>query len=576
MLQDFIVEKNKYFIDGFNGDFVFLSSSPCSKFGGFFARLGNDWFRTISFIENLECACCLEGGFYFRADGDVFLDCRRIFDLRAWGRHYVVSIKGNHFGNVEDYCVVVRFSKVNDPKEPSGEEYSLFLAIRGDFSFSLSEEWVKHEYPFDLERNSPPFSRFVFRLGRISGSACMSVSFDEADAVKKVKILHESLDKLLLQKELVVESFAEGIKDVVPVLPVKSVKSAKLRKTAVNKSPDFMTAAAAAAARSLFSLSYDDSLLAGIPWFVYSWARDELISSKALFLLGKKDFAKRIVFKWLDRLSGINLRTPLGIMSDSWWLFLRAEEMLDSLNRSEKTKLKRVLKDNLKKIVLSNGIVLNGPDQSTWMDSLERRGALEVNALVLAGCRLADVLKIKNFGKELRADVRKIFFRDGRLKDCVGCVGGNVVRPNVFIAAYVYPELLSRKEWCEVFDNALRTLWLPWGGLSTIDKSSSLFHKTHTGENPESYHNGDSWFWINNLAAIVLHRFGKKRFSFYINKIAEASSKEILKMGAIGHHAELSDAQKLSSKGCLSQAWSAALFVELMFELSKSKTKKVK
>ena len=122
----------------------------------------------------------------------------------------------------------------------------------------------------------------------------------------------------------------------------------------------------------------------------------------------------------------------------------------------------------------------------------------------------------------------------------------------------------------------MKKLWLPWGGISSVDKRSPLFHKLHTGEISDSYHNGDSWFWINNLTAIVLHRFGKKKYSFYINKIAEASSKEILKMGAIGHHAELSDAQKLSSKGCLSQAWSAALFVELMFELSKSKTKKVK
>ena len=79
-------------------------------------------------------------------------------------------------------------------------------------------------------------------------------------------------------------------------------------------------------------------------------------------------------------------------------------------------------------------------------------------------------------------------------------------RPNIYIAAYIYPELLTRDEWTTCFKNITPSLWLSWGGLSTIDKKHPLYTKTHTGEITQSYHRGDSWFWINNLAVLVMKR----------------------------------------------------------------------
>lgn len=84
-----------------------------------------------------------------------------------------------------------------------------------------------------------------------------------------------------------------------------------------------------------------------------------------------------------------------------------------------------------------------------------------------------------------------------------------------------------------------------------------------------SYHRGDSWFWINNLAAICMHRLDKKKYQQQIKFICEASMKDILFNGIPGHHAELSSASELRSEGCLSQAWSAATFIELVHELKK-------
>ena len=208
--------------------------------------------------------------------------------------------------------------------------------------------------------------------------------------------------------------------------------------------------------------------------------------------------------------------------------------------------------------------------KETWMDSISREGAcIEIQALTLAACKLARKLKKPlKIEKELKKKVIEEFWNRIYLKDRAN---DETIRPNLFIAAYAYPELLSKKQWIKCFDYVLPKLWLDWGGLSTINKFDSRFCKEHTGEDSKSYHNGDSWFWINNLAALVLYRTDKNRYKNYIKHILKASTKEILKIGAIGNHCELSSAKALKSEGCLVQAWSAAMYIELVNAVKKWK-----
>jgi hypothetical protein len=67
----------------------------------------------------------------------------------------------------------------------------------------------------------------------------------------------------------------------------------------------------------------------------------------------------------------------------------------------------------------------------------------------------------------------------------------------------------------------------------------------------------------------VLNRISPTKFKNYIKKIALASSNDILFNGYIGCASEVSSAAEQKSEGCLSQAWSNAMFVELMDELEK-------
>ncbi|MBR9705796.1 hypothetical protein GOV14_02055 [Candidatus Pacearchaeota archaeon] len=264
------------------------------------------------------------------------------------------------------------------------------------------------------------------------------------------------------------------------------------------------------------------------------------------------------------------------------WHFKRWYDLINKLHKKQLLE-KYFSKGDIKKIVnklrvflkleMNNHVndkFVNSNPKETWMDSIDRAGVnIEMQALQLSMYKLIFGITrnplYKEMENELKSKVKEEFWNGKYLKDNLS---EPTIRPNVFIAAYVYPDLLTVKEWESCFENVLPKLWLKWGGLATIDKSSPDFNESYSGENPKSYHNGDSWFWINNLAAVVLLRVNKKKFKKYIDKIVKASTTDILWSGMIGHHSELSSAKELRSEGCLCQAWSSALYIELMDELN--------
>jgi len=469
---------------------------------------------------------------------DILFDCKMNYDNREWGRNYEFSM--------ENKALLVHFQKKNDSRENSEfGEYSFWLALYG-CEFEKLQQWEEQHYSYDELRSSPPFSRWILRGCRAHGSFAMAVSSSKAEALQLA--INSWKRKSQLAKES--EDFAS---DMIADIEIKNGE---------------MRAAAECAHYSLVCLRENHGLCAGLPWFHQRWARDELVSTKALLHSGQKSLAKVILFSWLEKLQGHKLPGTLTpSIADSGWLFLRFEDYLPELKKQERDWLIRKLENYLREVEknLKDGLVVNGP-RETWMDSIDRPGArIEIQALTLASCRLYRQLKAEHpLEQKLKSRVKEMFWKNNHLSD-----GANddTIRPNIFIAAYAYPELLSKREWLHCFDYVLPKLWLDWGGLSTIDTSHSSFVAQHTGENPKSYHSGDSWYWINNLAAFVLFAFDKKKYRDNIQHILKASTKEILYEGACGHHAELSSAKEFKSQGCLAQAWSAAMYIELVEEL---------
>lgn len=477
------------------------------------------------------------------ADVDVLFDCKLNYDNRIWGRMYKFFIENN--------ALLVHFEKVHDSRE-SAEfgEYGFWLALYGA-KFEPIEKWEEAHYADDEARQSPPFSRWVLRGCRARGSFVVAFGASKHDALN-----------LAIQTWHKRDSLADEAKKFASQL-IKDVEISGDLGRAVD-----------AARYSLSCLQENHGLFAGLPWFHQRWARDELVCVKALLFAGQKSLAKVILFSWLDKI--MQDGSLPGVLSpkiaDGAWLFARFIDYLKFCDLSAQERAFLLAKLEVFLHYVKKGFIVNNA-RETWMDSIDRPGArIEVQALALAACKLAKLLKKPvEFESDFKECVKQAFLEGGMLKD-----GANdsTVRPNLFIAAYVYPELLPKREWIKCFDAVLPKLWLDWGGLSTVDVSDSRFCSQHTGEKPKSYHNGDSWFWINNLAAIVLARADKSRYKNYIEHILKASTDEILYNGAIGHHAELSSAKEMKSQGCFAQAWSAAMYIELLDELfGKSLTK---
>ena len=478
------------------------------------------------------------------ASVEIFFDIKDPYESPEFGRNYRVW--------KEDGAIIVNFTQEN------GKIPEIFAAIWGDFGIiEIKEEWIKHDYDYDRVRGDKPFERWVFKPAKILASRiAVAAALTKDEAINKVR---EAWSDRLAKKNGELSLIFNSELDAAQQAAARALAMLKVKKNGKS------------------------ALRAGLPWFFQIWRRDEAVSLKGLSLV---DPAAAIDIFWrqIEELAAEDFKYRDSVDAIGW-LFLRAGEFIDAgkFGIEETKRIFGVLEKSIEKLLVEdtkNDLAVHGLKQ-TWMDSLERRGAaIEIQALRLRmyalAARIADTEEKKNYYYNLEAAawirIRDKFFQNGKLADIYNPVTGRAdfkVRPNVFLAAYAYPELLKKSEWAEVFDNTLEKLWLDWGGLSTLDKKDAGFCGSDTGVDPTAYHNGDSWFWVNNLAAVVLNRFDREKYENYINKIFEASANDILWHGAIGCASEISSAEKYASAGCVNQAWSNATFLELAAELKR-------
>lgn len=567
------------------GGYALFGETPASRFEGLFFRRNGQLYKTIESLKyNIpaervtNALWCIE-----RQHGTVTekivmphgrdallldlsapleininLDVKQSYDNRVWGREYELT--------VEKGCLLFHFTKKTDSRDDNKafhDEFDCWIAICAQpLDYQPIKQWEEHYYPYDNSRGSLPDRRWV-HVGAAIRCSRVSIGFGltKDEAVKTAREVLSKASRIMEDEEERVSALSKK--------PLKNSEADVARNCCVH---------------ALDALSVaDEGLYAGLPWFFQYWARDELISVRGLLAAGKAPLAKTITLRYLAQLRDGQLRTQPGanlLAADApGWLFHRLENICNYEDRNNVTILstkertmvqEKLLEylDTIQRFRLQDGLIVNGP-QETWMDTVwendDRKGArIEIQALALANCRFYKYLtgKEHNLAKVLKETVRELKRKNALCDGKDDCT----IRPNIFIAAYVYPELFNRKEWTATITTALGKLWLPWGGIATIDRSSPLFTPSYTGENNKSYHRGDSWFWINNIAAIVMLRINKRLFERFINKIVNASTHELLSMGVSGYSAEVSSAEQLRSEGCLAQTWSVATLLELLEE----------
>lgn len=580
------------------GGFVSLSQSNISKFQGV---TFSEFFDAYKFIENIavegniiklinkfyEIERVRDNGinetifmpkgrnsFLYKLNETkeiiIDLDPRRYFDFREWGRDFEI------YG--EDNRLIVKYAKRTDKREDKShgkKEYEIYMAVIPDsLDYEKIERWEKREYSYDKERKGA-FERYVFRAFKIKAKRLIfGFGTTKEKAIEEASFTKENLDELVNERIAQIKRF--GTKKLIS----REIRMANL--CCQNALNELVT-----------RIGSTDGIFAGYYWFSEFWARDELVSLLVFLKRKNFDFVKNVLFRYLnliDNKGRVPNRIPpteTGSADAVGWLFkgvsdfiemlIRQGELQSYINYREALFIKHSLEKSIHNLLEhhSKNDFITNDKKETWMDSIERDGIrIEMQAMVLNMYkllrRLSRMLKDKSseiFAKEkertLLKNVRKYFWNGHYLNDGID---DKTIRPNVFIAYYVYPELLKRKEWIVCFDNILPRLFVDFG-LASVDTHSLLFNPLHTGEDDKSYHNGDSWYWLNNIAAICLWRLGKFRYAKYIHKILHGSTRDILWFRIPGHASEISSAREQKSFGCLSQAWSAATYIELVEEL---------
>jgi hypothetical protein len=389
------------------------------------------------------------------------------------------------------------------------------LLIEADSPLNFQEAWKEKFFDFDFQRNSPPFNWYVF--DGIFGKARemkIKIVFPETRTIADYTLTNADSNLSLRKSAL------------------------SLRGSALN----FLLS-------RLNSLVLDNYLPAGFSWFYENWYRDELLS---MFLMQPlwKDFSEQRIKFYLYNLENIwNKNKPDGsLAADTFLLFLLnlpQDLFLIHFNLLEKYLQKWREEFNLD----------NLPPYSTWMDTLERKNALEIDVLYLKALRrFAKVnKKYTNLANNLKERIIK------KIKE-------NLIDVNLVFAFLFLEDIFTLNEWKSFFEKLLKENYLLWGGLATLPLNNPKFLDEDDGEKANAYHQGDSWYFLNNLLAYSLAKIDFKKFKNFIQKIIENSFLDLFFDGALGWSSEISSAKERKSEGCLVQTWSiASLFFLLSF-----------
>lgn len=545
-------------------DFATFYNAQQSRYEGFYvahegsfvktvARIGSRGAADVLELDHHKCCAALHSGknteVFSIASGEpvlvyenlskesmvVRLDMRDQFYIPQWGRHY------DFYEDKKSVIVSYRDDRLVEP---------IFLAILHDGAFHPMGEWVPVEYERDRKRNSEPAVVYEYDLGEFSGKKLVFAFGETAQ---------EALDRARRYK-----GFSQA----------KVIAKRKVKPKLTGKKPDAAAKklASECAHDALDSLFVKDSMLAGMPWFTKAWVRDELISLPAM----PKPKARAILAKYIhtewegDKLPVIfggenRCSDGIGLLS---WAVLFGRYLLDE---EEKRLLGTNLVRSIEALEVTEneyGFVPSG-ERESWMDSIERVGyPIETQALYSKILQLAHLLTKNERYEEKRAvllkNIHAHYFVNGYVHDRLG---DDTIRPNLFLAAFFAPEILSKTEWEKCFDKVLPALWLEWGGLASVDMRDQRFCDISAGEHDTSYHCGDSWFFVNNIAALVLYDTNPTKFAQYIDGIYDASTWEILWHNYAGCPGEISSARALESWGCGLQGFSAAAYVYLASHL---------
>jgi predicted glycogen debranching enzyme len=318
------------------------------------------------------------------------------------------------------------------------------------------------------------------------------------------------------------------------------------------------------------------TVIAGYHWFG-DWGRDTMISLPGLTLLqGRFDDAEAILARFIDGMQGGRIPTrfePSGPVyydfDGTLWMVDRLKEYVRyaGVERGAAFVASRWLR--IRSVVEGYSALLEGGlvrhKSGTWMDTLERSDAVEVQALwynalhVLEGLAVlvGDSLDCGKLMSDFESAFMDKYWNGSYLDDCLG---DDRLRPNQVIAASLEYSPVPASQAAALMGLVKDELLTPCG-LRTLDRADPKYSKRYSGgvdERTGQYHNGTVWPWLLGPYAKTAARLGGNKGRRHALEVLKPMFARITD-GCMGTIAEVYDAEPPhAARGAVSQAWSVA------------------
>jgi glycogen debranching enzyme len=296
---------------------------------------------------------------------------------------------------------------------------------------------------------------------------------------------------------------------------------------------------------SLLNLSYgrnDTGILAGHPWFQSYWARDTFWSLLGLIDAGEFELTHEMLKNFAERgLPGrifLEGESDSHARSDTYPLFVIAAKKLERNWKIGET-VEKGIEDAMDHLEM-DGDLVDHPGEGTWMDTLERSPAVDLQSLWLEAAKLTGYKRESSLRNGLEEFVNEQFIEDSLEEGSARTV--NIAVPLMF--GHIEEEKAL---------NALEKL----NGEFSSRYGARTRSVADPGYDSSGYHTGSAWGLTTGWAACANFQYGNfVQGKNFLERLARTA-----RMTQPGGFPEVLDAETGEILGCTEQAWSAAFMV---------------
>jgi glycogen debranching enzyme len=462
-----------------------------------------------------------------------------------------------------------RAYEVKEGKEViiKSEKGCLVFASNLPIDFKREEKYKDH-YPGELQRCFiPGVLKVNFYLGPLSKkdiTFIFSCGNSEEEALKSLREAEFSIFSLLFEKERT----------------YRKILLTSFLRTGVSEIEEIFKASVISLEKLAFNSKFGFGYFAGYPWFAQFWGRDLGWILPAVVDYGNFEAVKeslRTLAKFQKNGKIPNIIFPNGKVdynsADSTLLWIISLYYY-TINSGDIVFLKEMRKNLeealnwIKENEDEKGFLKHGL-RETWMDTLDRNLAIEVQAFLIEALKNASkifgILGEREESNELAEKVKRV---EKNFERNFWSTSENFyfdLNSKIKTVNAIFPVFFGISEnWKKVLEKIESEEFTTEFGVRSIAKSEKIY-------NSAGYHNGSSWAWIVGLVACCEFKNNRPEKGFvYLKKLFDRLNKRCIFAIDEAWNCENGDAllQKpnfLEESACL-QGWSSALVIRCIDE----------